>query len=561
MAVLVVCFAGSVSIAFFMQGEDEAAELSVLQENLVDFFVPTITYDGETYTVEHRVIQSAANEIVATSTAREVLLLAQYTTAHRLDPVLALEGTNPVALEEAVYALDQSVAEIAQIYGEKERELIREALYPVDFFADLAELEQLRQTLLQHPSEQSAQQYHALLLKTLQSYTDAVDAYQKGIAYAKEKANDPVFHTLDGSVTFSSLEDTLRWARIFVAEQKTKEEQRFRCFRGDISVCESIPVLFEKFTQVPEGSVAIHNTSLPMPLEEMFPDIRRINPHTGNRAPLIDRAQSACLSKEISVRYMPVWREVAEGIWAFAILYADDLFLFDVSDPRLTDAFHREVHDRGITYKPQQPFNFYICRTAFEETALVRTLLAVRALDAELPVGVWAHNRQLAELRNEIQTADVLSEATVRNYLSLLAEMLRERGEIGFANEYGLHTRVQVEKMLHVFHQQTPHADELVRKIMYDNSYVSARQRVNATPLGFANLFVSRGIMPPFFAFNTTMAPADISPLELSQESNLESFLLTSYRLSLADTYTRAELVALMLENTKKYRVFVEGEE
>jgi len=61
------------------------------------FVVPDIVAGGVTYTVNDGIVEQGGNTI-STSQVSLILRTAYFSIANRLDPILALEGTNPKSL-------------------------------------------------------------------------------------------------------------------------------------------------------------------------------------------------------------------------------------------------------------------------------------------------------------------------------------------------------------------------------------------------------------------------------------------------------------------------------
>jgi hypothetical protein len=108
--------------------------------------------------------------IVAPGETASERRLEWFVEANRLDPIFALEGTDPDELEESLAYLEAQRDAFAQYYSESDAETIRTSLYPMQFLRLLPELERTRQNMLAEPSTEKALAYSALLVRTIDSY-------------------------------------------------------------------------------------------------------------------------------------------------------------------------------------------------------------------------------------------------------------------------------------------------------------------------------------------------------------------------------------------------------
>jgi len=116
------------------------------------------------------------NKDLSISTQAKVLSLAYFSTITRIDPIFAIEGTEPEILKINVEMLKKDVELMSTFYTDPiESSTVREVLYPITFLSELAVLEEIRLKFLVTATDEIAKQYVDQLNRTNEAYVESAE--------------------------------------------------------------------------------------------------------------------------------------------------------------------------------------------------------------------------------------------------------------------------------------------------------------------------------------------------------------------------------------------------
>ncbi|HEV8666267.1 MAG TPA: hypothetical protein VN665_00250 [Candidatus Paceibacterota bacterium] len=167
--------------------------------------------------------------------------LAYYVGAEQLDPIFAIEGTDPAKLTNAVAAFLSQKNDLVAEYGKGQSASLEASIYPAAFLQDLPNLEAARQTLLTSPTVAHAVSYHDLLERTITDYANNANALAN--SFTRISAGLPTLGYIEGNSSSVAFAATLRTVAAQALQQKQKEDARFACFQNSSTNCTPLSTL------------------------------------------------------------------------------------------------------------------------------------------------------------------------------------------------------------------------------------------------------------------------------------------------------------------------------
>lgn len=306
---------------------------------------------------------SAAQE---PSTPQEEANLAYYVGAHQLDPIFALEGTDPGRLRAALKSFFGERDAIAKLYPPAQEQTIRASLYPATFLPLLPELEQARQALLAAPSVAQAKKYHELLLWAAGAY--AADARTLGKSLMSTGIKIPSLGYLGGTAATDDIATKLMDAASAALAQKKKEEKRFACLENLAPDCPALASL----AQARAKAVGAGGRVLPAPGEGIYKaaalsaQMLPLTPNFVRESQTILAVPSTCMPG--GVAYMrDYYNEQVPGQAGRKHNVLNDVYFYDFPrqmQTRPQTPIYKKMSEAGIELEYQSMGNLYMCPDA-----------------------------------------------------------------------------------------------------------------------------------------------------------------------------------------------------
>lgn len=305
--------------------------------------------------------------------------LAYYVQAERLDPIFAIEGTDPAKLRAALRSLFDERDQIAKLYTKKEGQTIVASLYPHEFLILLPDLEAARQAMLQEPTVANAKKYHRLLIEATSAY--AVGA--RAVAATIESLS-PIFVNigyLGGTATTSDLAPKLTKVSSLALLQKKKELARYDCFEHFSAHCPSLLSLQEK----QDGLLAATLEVLPNPpssvykadalSRQMLPSL----PQFMYASKTIYAISSDCFRERVAY-LREYYGEQVPGEVARKQSVLNDVYFYDL--PKLMDAeknvpLFTQLAKAGVMLEYQNVGNQYMCPNSGFDVSSIGSIVGV----------------------------------------------------------------------------------------------------------------------------------------------------------------------------------------
>jgi len=523
------------------------AENTYFQSKLSSFLVPAIIVDGEKHVVERGQVISG-NEAASLLAGNKVLRVAWYSVANRLDPIFALEGTNPQQFKRSTELLAASLDDFAFLYNQDEK-LIRESLHPLEFLRNLHKLEALRQLLIAAPNDVLVEEYHKELITTIELYNDDLDKLIE--AWNELSTREDLQQQYDFLGGFSYIETYLSALYVLKVSSSYKKflaEARWACYEGHLSDCSPLEVVLDKnriFVDGAQGIIhkPVHSrnikTNKDIILRYLLADI---NKHEfPQRRSLVALNQSICFPHVSPVYYLGWWTSLEENLRQFQISYINDLYFWELvgdfdEDWYQSYADNVRVHSRqfktgGIDFQYQDAANLYMCPDMIQDISRVLKIYTIKELLRGDPLFInyvtpKTHSNtldkylsSLVKWEKEIITRDIINESIVAAYLHTLSSLLDERGEVYLAQLIGDEKVFFIEKILALYHQGSPQMNEIIASAAHYNYSLNELIARSGLTFGIDYLFAARSYpMTLFFGFNKSFTEDGISFLEYAHD-------------------------------------------
>jgi hypothetical protein len=452
------------------------------------------------------------------------LRLRWFVEANRLDPIFALEGTDPTELEESVGYLEKQRDMFADSYPPSDAAAIREYLYPISFLRLLPELERERQELLAGPTTARALTYSAALVDTI----DAYESDARTLAHALQNLDLDTYRfvyvggSTKTSIMASSLFDIVQEAEA----QKQKALARTACLTSFSAGCPSLDAL----VSVRVNAVKVHE-SLPPPTEETYAigsiarELAQNERGFLRASPALVSLPSAC--QPYDPAYFLVWWKVPVGdsLSAFRSELANDIYIHDLAEESDVDPeTAQESRLRGVSllynealvkaggrFHFQSSGNSYMCPDAgLDDSNLVRVTSLLAALrQAPLFRDIPENGADTALLSSEEARLLSLSAVSIADTDGFVRDILQrlDMHPSELASLDAEHA-ARLERFIAKYIQGSDHSDELLRSVGFDNAIVGAFARLgDRMPLS-ALLVTRTAPSILFFTGNPTFIPS-----------------------------------------------------
>jgi len=448
-----------------------------------------------------------------------------YAAAERLDPIFALEGTDPEKLRSAVTSFLQSRDEFASYLDKKAAANVKNSLYPEDFLKLLPDLEQARQTLQKDPTVKTAAAYHTLLLKTIQAYETGA---QKLAAMLRGPAQLQGLMNFSGGVSSTASVALQIEAVIHDAqEQATKENTRYSCMRHPLeSQCESLATLSAARSAAlnqPVPTLAAPSASLSA-TDAMVKEIIQFSyPRLTDISPLI-AVQSDCFIYPTT--YVRPWQFPGVGGGeAFKTYVANDAFFYDVKKFAAnldTSALYKAALKQGARYEYQNIANYYMCPDSGFYVSDISRIMGVR---------------ELAQQTATTEASQLLS-----------LSFLQKQDALGYVKSAGS------DEAVDRYIQGSSDFDQTLETLANDNVYLLAVAKSGGT-VGLPYLYVARSYASIlFFLGNPTFVAQHISFFSPGAKT-LQDPTLLSWRDSLSATTSVDQMLVEAKKSVEIFRV------
>lgn len=360
------------------------------------------------------------------------------------DPILALPGSEPGLITEAVSALRMGEATTLEAYTDEEQQSMTSALHPYDFLLTLEDLESARRTFIDKPSYWHALRYHIALIRTLAHLRDYTRMFSDTI-YDID-ANYEI--SASGGITSRLyVAKTLAQSYIRAKEQQMEVHRRVRCLvmGADTQRCsirypksEAKAIFNEPIDR--QGVLGYADALRSYFFSVSSPRILHIVGVPSESLPLVYVRNSSCTIGNSSA-YLFFWRASrVSGVTSFFTTPTDEIY-FHHTEERVS-LFEAALADAGVSYAYQQ-MNPYLCFDYTKDAGTVRTAYAVYLALSNKPIAAAYQNSTDADILAELAEyerviladGDIIDTGAVDAYMQVAGKLLYNQASLSELSE------------------------------------------------------------------------------------------------------------------------------
>jgi hypothetical protein len=443
-----------------------------------------------------------------------------YAQAERLDPIFAIEGTDPGKLRQAVALFLDQRDRIAALYPASERQNIKDTLYPSAFLQTLPDLEEARQALLRAPTLQNAKAYHALLVAAIGQYQDGARALAGGLRAIA--ATTPSLGYLGGTASTTDTASKMEAVAAVAAEQGKKEQARFGCLLGYSARCPTLASL-----RAARGALLAAPAPLPLPTQ----DEREADAITKQMLPLYafyagtENALAAIPSDcfATSAAYVRAYYLDYGGKTGRKLANANDAYFYSQEERKEKEPgfpAYEALFNAGVKYEYQSMGNLYMCPDSGLDAASTESILGV--------LDIVRQKKDPTPQEKEIASLPVLQKSDIAPYVAAAAQGGGAQGD-ALAERYI---------------EGSANFDQALVGAYNDNDFL-IQWAQNQAPVAYGFMFGARNYASAmFFLGNPTFAPRRMSMFSDATANPPSVMMLHSYTDEVSRLYTDQELAA-----------------
>jgi hypothetical protein len=556
---LLVILAGTLFLLSRAQVAGNIRDATDLSASLKENIVPDIVADGETYTIDAgSVIHEGV--VVPSVEALPILRTAYFSIAHRLDPILALEGTDPAKLADALVALEGSVRTFSSAYDEKTQKLLAKSFYPIRFLQTLPALEEKRRAVLSHPTPHNADTYGEALLASLTRYRAALKESEASFAALGEASADTIYTFPGGITTLETMRTGLAALDSGAAAAYTKAKARLACLRGQMR-CEPIEAPMSKSADADAASSALL-PPLPERVRSLLGAAERARSQaleeTFDERGVVVLSESICLP-DFSPLYAYLWRTSdGSNMPVFRFQPLNDLYFYDVRE-KTRSVFYTRMREAGMDFLAQGISNLYECPDSGRESARIASAHALATAIADRPLfppSVASSDPALEKIAAEekrISGGSLILESAIARYVADLSALLREKGERALAEETSPETVFEAERRITLFHNRSALFDEQIGSVISMNNILDGMGAIAGNVIPLFPLYMSRSYPSlVYLAGNESIVPSPVSFFTERSTQPLSKFQIVPYT-TLQKTYSDADILRFLNLSNQAY--------
>lgn len=506
------------------------------------------------------------------SLSRDEARLYRYLLETRLSPLFAIPGSDTEAMRTALDALEKSRDAFLTSFDLKERQLLREHLYPIAFLRSLADTEDARRAFLGDPSSQNSEHYHNSLLHT-------IDEYQTAIATLRDTVRSYDEKTLgfwQGITSTHFIEETLDTVFLEATARMHEETRRYRCLsfglwckslsgtqgdlqsEPDVSTLDSLPPTIERNLRVVDARADRPPETLTQwggeewKARGAYALATLAHPTTFKDLPVAFLNNSKCAVHD-EPTYVRFWWSTsrASDIPTARIAILNDLYFRDLA--HATSEFEQTLYEMGIPYI-FQPTNPFICidfgidiSTVFSAYYIQNELAAQPIFSAALETNDNDTLKTLAAIENTLRTSGrVLDVSLIESYISRAEDLVNRKGERDLASLLEYADVRRIERFVEIWNAKSAWLEYIVGYL--DDESITTRLLSQFRDMSMEEMILTRSYISSLYLFsNETIISSPVSLVEKRERFDLSQLDLISYNQTLSAQYSPQEMVRYIL--------------
>ncbi len=470
------------------------------------FVIPPVSVNDMMYEIKDgKVLKNGIP--VGHSEAILPLRITYYIILNRLNPIFAIEGTDPSLFHKSVENLITSLEEYISFFTTSEGAALWESLYPITFLKALEVLELKRKEMIARPSPETIEIYNTLLTNTLNDYKNDVKKINNFFIYNNsfKYKTEPVqrFYFLSGFATARSFTNFFFLLQENADMQEEKIKRRKLCIKGRISQCRDLKIALHY-----EYSKDNNPKELPSATLQHAKNIRKIlhdyyqsNIFTG---PLFILPSSRCFEEGPFYSDI-IWDTTKNNRKTPQMLFLNDVYFYDITN---ADSPYLKMFQGQLDYLYQPITNMYLCPDIGKSFVDSLTMYGIISILKQNPIFqeksyTSYSTEELADIERQIISKDTVSLSDIEHFIFLLSEFLT-KNETTTPNGFTHDDIIHMEKILLIFKNKSYSFDGLINAIIDQNMIIKELKRI--TPeMSLESIMVSRSYpLITFLVFNNS---------------------------------------------------------
>ncbi len=423
LSVIVLCIIATTLLSWRMHRAGDFFAQALAQNRIRQ----DVLLGGVQYTVDNGLVTKAGAQVNAISSYKALKLAYEVTLARR-SPLFGISGTEPSNLHAAVRELTEAVRQLTIVQATDFERAAIEGLYPTNFLATLATLEEARLSFITSASDTDAARYRDALKGTRASALADVSIFAKGYEQLVPAPDPSRFPTLGGTITAEGMRTSIGMLASRFEDAGTRIDARERCVNGNVSWCDASDIAL----WMPSEQAQLVGSLFHYPLLGS----NRTAMHEDTHVAL---AHSVCLATE-PAPYVFTYGDLSRASRLPASFTGNFFYMSTAGYASTTIQYLRDTLD--IQYSLINPIQFYICPDVLSDIARVHSIVQTVQFAKMHPTLAPAERNDLlsgttfqepeavAYLRQAVSDAEskmvIESDATMHE-LETLLNMWRER--------------------------------------------------------------------------------------------------------------------------------------
>ncbi len=487
-------------------------------------------------------VQEDAVAIPLRGARTESLRLAWFTEAHRIDPILAIAGTDPEKLQNSLAFLKEKEDAFISYYSPSEQRILRDTLYP-KFLASLPSLEAERVLLQKEPTEHGIDVYESTLEETLREYAD--DAERLAASIRASTSTDALFAYPNESTTVRVFTATLDSLQENAVMLKKKAAERYACYRYYSLRCASL----EKLLLDRARSISIPE-AIPSPDNDVYEADALARAFEGHvRPPVAARTFAPLVGIRASCyadpsTYTRVWWQALPEGNARKTSMTNDMYFITI-EPEQNDVY-RELYEDGARIKYQVTGHYYLCADSGEIVFAIGRILSLTSSLASTSIFSASQGEgalvSLAAHAQGLMDDTFIDEHDAAAFVKETAFVLA-KDRPALEGHRGRDSTRALEDIVTLWQSGATEFDDVVREAAFENEFLSRFQKDKRIPL-FSVLFIRSYPSIFFLTGNRTVVEKHAAFAHPDTTHPFVNFKMTSYNALIRAGSTTAEIIS-----------------
>jgi hypothetical protein len=445
------------------------------------FITPPVTIDNKTYEITDGDIYSEGKKMnpgIGNFFLRfKVLRLAYFSIQVRIDPLFGLEGQDLDQMSHSIDLIKNSNDSLPDFKDIKDKNFIRDNIVPTQFLSGLKDLEVVRRSLTETPSQEIAAEYNKLLKNTISNYIASLQNLAQianQIQQSDSRAAHKDIYFLGGSLDISGYIRLFNSLESNALDRQYQQKNRISCYAGQWKKCELLKDVFHKNLPASNKTTEVLNNYSSFKDFSSFYgyqyDIiasfleKQGAKYSYSQKPIIG-IKTQCFGNDKNSDYsffVLTWLH-ANGESIFRPRLINNLFFLDLT--KFSSSYYDPLRKNGYRYFWQPETGFYECPDLDYQSKLTSFYAIAESLrDKPIFGDLDAKNENLKQIKlaENALSNEVVNEDEFNNYFTLAAQLISKEGEIKLSETIDRQKILDFERLSNVYKQNSAGLSQLI---------------------------------------------------------------------------------------------------